>query len=297
MRGTLHTAPLNIAETLHAATLAQRLQLCLSLYRRLRATPREVTAIKNALQDHVQRQPWGPSELFSLLSRGLPRIHKKYGVELFRAALKELWECGTICYVNSASGFRAERREYGLTTALYPSLNLAQIGEPSHLVELLKLYLKAYGPATIKDAAWWSGTSPGRVQEVMRELHKEIIACKVEGFEAIFYCHAETFEQLVAMRVLRDEAVVFLAHEDSSLKAYYESRKRYVDSKHYHLLFNSIGEARASIVINGMVVGIWWQDSSGAIRWKTFSRLSSHHQSAIAAQSRLLERAIVEYAS
>jgi hypothetical protein len=46
----------------------------------------------------------------------------------------------------------------------------------------------------------------------------------------------------------QDGWLTLLAYEDPSLKGYYESRFLYVDQKHYRLLFNKIGESRASII-------------------------------------------------
>ena len=47
----------------------------------------------------------------------------------------------------------------------------------------------------------------------------------------------------------------FMSYEDSSLKAYYETRFMYVDN--YTLYFNRIGEIYATILFNGKCIGIW----------------------------------------
>jgi hypothetical protein len=55
--------------------------------------------------------------------------------------------------------------------------------------------------------------------------------------------------------------VQLLAHEDSALKAYYETRGRYLRGIQPRLAFNQIGEALPAIVIDGTVAGTWSWDS------------------------------------
>jgi pimeloyl-ACP methyl ester carboxylesterase len=48
-----------------------------------------------------------------------------------------------------------------------------------------------------------------------------------------------------------------LAHEDSALKAYFQTRDRYLHGLPQHRAFNQIGEARPCIIIDGVVAGTW----------------------------------------
>ncbi|MFI5955791.1 hypothetical protein [Cryptosporangium sp. NPDC051539] len=53
--------------------------------------------------------------------------------------------------------------------------------------------------------------------------------------------------QLRAAEPLPADHVALLAHDAPALKGHFATRHRYVDDQHRTALFNSIGEARASI--------------------------------------------------
>ena len=54
-----------------------------------------------------------------------------------------------------------------------------------------------------------------------------------------------------------------LAHEDTALKAYYETRSRYLAGLPQRRAFNQIGEVLPTIIIDGTVAGTWSWDSRG----------------------------------
>ncbi len=70
-----------------------------------------------------------------------------------------------------------------------------------------------------------------------------------------------------------------LAYEDPALKGYFSTRCRYVSAEEYGSLFNSIGEARASILLDGRVVGIWrFERGNGRITYDLLGRVSKRSQ-------------------
>jgi hypothetical protein len=54
--------------------------------------------------------------------------------------------------------------------------------------------------------------------------------------------------------------VHFLAHEDVALKAYAETRTRYLGGVAERAAFNQVGEALPAVVVGGRVVGTWSWD-------------------------------------
>lgn len=73
-----------------------------------------------------------------------------------------------------------------------------------------------------------------------------------------------------ADEALTNEAVTgiqLLAHEDSALKAYHQTRSRYLADIPQRRAFNQIGEALPTVVVNGMVAGIWtWDNRTCSVR-------------------------------
>jgi hypothetical protein len=52
----------------------------------------------------------------------------------------------------------------------------------------------------------------------------------------------------------------FLAHEDVALKAYFESRRRYLGELPVRRAFNQIGEVLPTVALDGQVIGTWAWD-------------------------------------
>lgn len=73
-------------------------------------------------------------------------------------------------------------------------------------------------------------------------------------FQDLFeeFTHAETAPSL--------SRVHFLAHEDVALKAYAETRTRYLGAVPERAAFNQIGEALPAVLIGGQVVATWSWD-------------------------------------
>jgi hypothetical protein len=77
-------------------------------------------------------------------------------VQTGRQAIKLAWERGTISYANAATTWNREARTFALTSAAYPTLD-SSLARDQAVTELVTAYFDRYGPATMRDATWWSG--------------------------------------------------------------------------------------------------------------------------------------------
>lgn len=58
----------------------------------------------------------------------------------------------------------------------------------------------------------------------------------------------------------------FLAHEDTALKAYSQTRSRYLGALPQRRAFNQIGEALPTVIIDGMLAGTWsWNARTASV--------------------------------
>jgi len=62
---------------------------------------------------------------------------------------------------------------------------------------------------------------------------------------------------------VRNAGVSLLAHEDVALKAYFETRSRYLGALPARRAFNQIGEVLPTVVHDGTVIGTWAWDPAG----------------------------------
>ncbi len=146
---------------------------------------------------------------------------------------------------------------------------------------LLRSYLRAYGPASFDDIAWWTGWGKQRTARTCESLEHELLPVRIDGLSAKLVALAEDEEFLRCPPETQPGAQV-LAYEDPAIKAYYETRRRYLtDRCTGSLLFWHAGEALACIWIAGVVVATWkWDAASAAVCWEPTSRLSKterHH--------------------
>lgn len=266
MRTTLHIVPFDIASMLHMATLDLRLSECKTFFRNNDIMIEQVEDLEKEIIDFVN-EPKTADEIEKVLLEKIQHFGTESKKECAKRILKYFWELGTLCYVNAADNWEKEERKYAVTKRFYPNINLNQY-DVSRAQELLILeYLKKFGPATIKDISWWSGLSLKVIRDVLENHKNEIIAFQVNDFDKEFLILKEEFQNLERYKRLEAEWITLLAYEDPSLKGYYESRCRYVNQKFYNMLFNQIGEVRASVMYNGKAIGIWeWDKKNKKIK-------------------------------
>lgn len=259
MRATLHTVPLDIAPIVHQATLKFRLAECDRRYGKLSINLSTVQTLQDLIKMYLEEKPKSSRNIESDLEHARSRM-KNFHVDfkhIIRAVLKEMWERGTLCYLNQSSSWLKEERKYGITKLCYPELDLDAIEEIDAQRKLVFSYIDAYGPVTKSDIQWWTGL-PGRiVTQCLEECIKQIKLVSLSEFSEPCFMSERSLDNFLTHSSTQERWICCLAYEDPSLKAYFTTRSRYVDTSMYARLFNDIGEARPAIIKNGRVVGIW----------------------------------------
>lgn len=270
MRTTLHIVPFDIASILHMATLDLRLSECRLFFRKNNISIEQVADMEEELINFV-KEPISSDEIENKILENIHIIKKDLRRECAKKILKYFWEMGTFCYVNVADDWEKEDRRYAVTKQFYPDIQLNQYDKMEAQELLVLEYIKRFGPATIKDISWWSGLSLSVISSIMEKHKNSIIKFRINDFEKDFFILADEFQRLEEYNPFDAEWITLLAYEDPSLKGYYESRYRYVNQEYYNLLFNSIGEVRASIISNGKAIGIWkWDKKDKEIKVEYF---------------------------
>jgi predicted transcriptional regulator len=273
MRRTLHILPLKYAPIAHRATMHFRLADCFTLYKKLGADLDYTAKIKAIILSFVQSKPMTPKEIVSLLKFELGKLSDEDN-KVITTAIKELWEAGELCYINKSTHWGKEERYYGYTPSIYPNLHLNQMDAKEAQKKLVFYHIDRFGPVSIKDIAWWSGLSVKVIRDSIKELGNEVIRLELDATNTAYFMTEKGFTHYQNFSFQTDNWLTLLAYEDPTLKGYYESRFLYVDQKHYELLFNKIGESRASIILNGKAIGVWTIDKpKRKIDWMTFEKV------------------------
>src|SRR5262249_10564774 len=181
-------------------------------------------------------------------------------------ALKLAWEQGVLTYRNDTSRWNREIRTFGLTAKLYPDLDMS-MDRSEATGHLIREYFNCYGPASLRDAMWWSGLPRSAVVTAMNQSARRFVAIQTSWCQSSLYMYDDQYAQFRnTLTQTEANTLNLLAHEDVALKAYFESRGRYLGKLTPRCVFNQIGEALPAIVYNGQVAGTWaWNANNLAV--------------------------------
>lgn len=267
MRKTLHMLPLRLAAVAHAATVHFRERDAL---RAIVNANVSLLAIENIVDDMV-----------SLLGQSGPLFHRhieqrllsnRREVGAIRLAIKLAWESGILVYLNHANGWNREDRRFALMAAFHPAVDM-KMDRNIAIRELVEAYFDRYGPASVVDAGWWSGLPRSVILSGLRTVGREVVTLRAPWTDAPLYMFRDRLEEYHSEgSVLRGPSLNFLAHEDVALKAYFETRDRYLEGAPPRSVFNQIGEALPTILFGGRVIGTWmWSPKSLRVEWSPLS--------------------------
>ncbi|WP_342749853.1 DNA glycosylase AlkZ-like family protein [Umezawaea tangerina] len=261
MRKTLHTLPLSLAQAAHGATVHFRERDALRMAVNAGLDARTLSRVTESIAD--------------LLGRDGALFHRDVETRLVggctttaavRVALKLAWERGQLAYVNETTGWNREHRKFALTGMLYPELDMA-MDRAQATAQLVEVYFDRYGPASLRDAMWWSGLSRSAITGAMSSSDQTWAAVRTPWADVPLYMHQWRFDEFRTTSAAdHHTGLNFLAHEDVALKAYFETRRRYLGGLAPRRAFNQIGEVLPTILFEGQVVGTWtWNTVTKAI--------------------------------
>lgn len=149
--------------------------------------------------------------------------------------IRALCESGRLCHKVQ------EKKAYQLCPAFNP------MAENPARLELAHRYFTHFGPATLKDAAYFFGTTQTKVKAWLKEL--PVMEAVLDG-KTFFYIDHQS-----ADGVLPD--CLFLAGFDQLMLGYEKTESLFLSKKHIRDVFNLAGIVRPAILIDGNVAG-WW---------------------------------------
>ena len=162
--------------------------------------------------------------------------------------IRALCEAGRICHKVQ------EKKAYQLCPAFEP------MAEGPARLELARRYFTHFGPATIKDAAYFFGTTQAKVKFWLKQL--PVIETSLEG-KSYFY-----IDNGLPVGNLPD--CLFLAGFDQLMLGYEKTESLFLSKEHMRGIFNLSGIVRPAILLNGTVVG-WWNLKNHKLKVTLFS--------------------------
>lgn len=166
---------------------------------------------------------------------GMCEIEGKSLFDPWGGLIRALCETGRLCHKVR------EKKAYQICPAFTPMEE-----EPAHL-ELARRYFTHFGPATVKDAAYFFGTTQSKVKSWLKELP---VSETVLNGKTYFYIDNGRPEAVLP-------ACIFLAGFDQVLLGYEKTESLFLPKERMRAIFNLAGIVRPAILIDGKVAG-WW---------------------------------------
>jgi hypothetical protein len=280
-RGTLHLLPAGELPLWMAAMRAREALLEQPWYAAAGLDAAQADALLAAIGQALDGRSLTRAELASEVSRlagawALEKLASTWGECLSPAAFR-----GLLCF-GPSQGSRVTFVRADQWTAVWQELE----PEPA-LLEVLRRYIAAYGPAAASDFARWFWIKPGDAQGLIERLVGELAPVEIEGSPAWVLANQAEAPNLQAgpPRLLPQYDCYLLGSYPRERVVPEEARKR----------FFSYGRGRFEgavglpvLLIDGRVAGIWERKRRGKkleIRVEAFVKLDQAQQAAVEADA------------
>jgi len=287
MRGTLHLLPADefpayvgaLRQAADARAWERKLPDLLPGYLRRRGMrPGDVAPVVRAITEALGDDPLTRTELADRVTDRVgaparPWIEHSWGGIVRLASLH-----GAICFGPSRG------REITFVRAAAWLRDFREMeGAPAEDA-FVRRYLRAFGPATPRDMAVWSGIPAREIERMWTGLGDDLAVVSVEGAPA--HLLADDVEAL-RRAPLADSVVRLLPHFETYLLGH-RDKSHLVDAAHYKRVYRKAGWLTPVVLVDGRVAAIWSHRHIGD-RWRItvepFRRLAREEREGIATEA------------
>lgn len=249
MRGTLHLLATDDFPVYISAMKASRTRQSLAVMARYGVTEKEAFEARDAAVQGLRFRPMPRRELSKQVLSQI-KVGRKarlwferasWGV--FRLAIIE----GLVCHGPNQG---QEATVVRVSEWLPKQRN---VSERDAQRILLRRYLSAYGPATLRDFSKWAGLSAPEGKAIGELLQDECVEVEVENEKALIL--RNDLKQLQSS-ALAEDAVRLLPNFDCFLLAHAVT-DHLVHARHYKRVYRNQGWISPVVLRNGKVIGVW----------------------------------------
>lgn len=137
------------------------------------------------------------------------------------------------------------------------------MAEDAARLELLRRYFAHYGPATLRDAAYFFHWTQKDIRELMKQLPVEQIICEGKTYFGLPGTAEGTMPE-----------VVLLAGFDPLMMGYRKEENPFLPAEHLRGIVNLAGIVHPAILLRGRVVGRW-KEKDGRVELTAFENLDA----------------------
>ncbi len=253
MRATLHVLATSDLPLYVAALSFREFRNWSAYFAYYGISPAQHEALLSAVPQVVGSEPMTREQLASGLAKRTGIAHLRdvilsssWGSPLKQSALR-----GDLCF-GPKQGQNITFVNPRAWMGAWPSIKPEQA-----LQEIIRLYLRAYGPATAEDFARWCWDGGGRIQakKLFESMKDELEEVDVEGWRAVAL--RATLEPM--QRLEPSETIHLLPLFDAYTIGMPRDREQLLSGAYKSLVFRPQGWISAVVLVNGSIQGVWQQ--------------------------------------
>lgn len=288
MRRTMFVAPTELGPVVHSAAgveIAARLRK--TLVKQLSTLPTEpavepdIEAWLAEVEDSTEQALLARSEAFANeLSEDEPRLRtcilpttdKKYDVKrnITSLVLTLMGADGRIVRSRPGGTWLSRMHRWKATRSIWPE-GMPDVPELEARVALATAWLRAFGPATVRDLQWWSGWTLGTTRQVLAAM--QTVDVELEGGAGIVL--ADDAEPEAAV----EPAAALLPALDPTPMGWQE--RSFFLGPHKAQLFDRNGNIGPTVWWDGRIVGGWGMKGPEIV-WRVLGDVGAEAETAIA---------------
>ncbi|MFD6179396.1 MULTISPECIES: winged helix DNA-binding domain-containing protein [unclassified Isoptericola] len=169
---------------------------------------------------------------------------------------------------------------------------IPDLDEEAARVELARAWLEAFGPATVADLRWWTGWNLGQARRAVAALDVRDVEVEVgvPGGDAVvtdgvMLRDTDLDADLDLDDVVAGHAALLPTLDPTTMG--WTARDWYLGA-HRDQLFDSAGNAGATVWWQGRIVGLWIVRPDGEVAWRLLEDVGSAGEAAVAAEAERL---------
>jgi len=269
MRQTLHLVPTEDFPLYIAANRRTRVNSTFSIMARLKITRDEADALSELILDALKA---GPLPRPAITAAVRPKVSKRVHAwmdKVFSIVRLPVFE-GRVCY---GPGEGNETTLVRTEQWLPPQ---EPVEEVQAQAELLRRYLRAYGPATLKDFAHWSGISMAEVRAL-----RPLVDAEVAEYDGVLVLREDM--KALQSASFSQSSVHLLPYFDVYLLAH-RFKEHFLKPQFYKRVYRNQGWISPVVLIDGEIAGVWsykLSPKAAEIEVELFARVGSRTRTQI----------------
>ncbi len=184
-----------------------------------------------------------------------PGKERRPGVDVERTLLRKLCDIGVLARTTS-KGWKGNQFNYALVKHWLEGAELTTENPDQARVEVVRRYLRAYGPARFEDVVWWTGLGANEVRHILDLLGREVVRFLVDGLGEGLITMREMAETTRKGGLHVPERILFLPLWDAYPLGW-RDRTRIVEPRFSPWVYDPQGNTSSIICEEGRAIGLW----------------------------------------